>query len=427
MSAGYHLKRRGFTRATLPPDITTPRPATYAPQALTSPTYLILDAEESAGGAWLHRPDSLTMTTLNGIFDLPQFSVKQAGLPDVNTPANQAVPQYFAAFEQAKNLGVVRPVTVSSVEAIALSDTTASARTPVQATLARTPVQATSARTPSDPNTSSGPNLIEVPGGLNSKSEPSGPILTDLPGSPNSKDRPGFRVRTSAGTFTCAAIINATGTWNNPVRPHYPGMDTFAGVQLHSRDVRDAENLLGPVGVVGGGISAVQLLEQVSRTQRTAWYTRRPPEFLDTPFRGELEGRETIRRVTQHTEAGGAPRSIVSFTALPWTDYARAAWQRGALKRRPMFTEIKPKGVVEADGSFTTLNAIVWATGYRPALKHLAPLRLENAQGGIPMDDTRVRKYPNLHLVGYGPSQSTVGANRFGWRAALAVSQYLKG
>ena len=371
LSAGYHLKRRGFTRATLPPNITTPRPATCTTHAPT-PTYLILDAEEAAGGAWLHRPDSLTMATLNGIFDLPHFSVKQAGLPDVNTPANQAVPKYFAAFEQAKNLGVVRPVTVTSVEAIALSDTPASAATP-------------------------GGTITT--GGPHSKSEPSIPISTDLPGSPNSKDRPGFRVRTSAGTFTCAAIINATGTWNNPVRPHYPGMDTFAGVQL---------------------------LEQVSRTQRTAWYTRRPPEFLDTPFRGEFEGRETIRRVTQHTEAGGAPRSIVSFTALPWTDYARAAWQRGALKRRPMFTEIKPKGVVEADGSFTTLNAIVWATGYRPALKHLAPLKLENEQGGIPMDDTRVRKYPNLHLVGYGPSQSTVGANRFGWRAALAVSQYLK-
>ena len=55
---------------------------------------------------------------------------------------------------------------------------------------------------------------------------------------------------------------------------------------------------------------------------------------------------------------------------------------------------------------------ILWCTGWRAALDHLAPLHLRAPGGGIVMDGTRVVNEPRLHLVGYGPSASTVGANR---------------
>jgi hypothetical protein len=92
-----------------------------------------------------------------------------------------------------------------------------------------------------------------------------------------------------------------------------------------------------------------------------------------------------------------------------------------------MFTEIKPYGVREADGSFTSVNAILWATGFKAALTHLDPLNLRNEQGGIRLVGTQVAGEPRVHLIGFGPSQSTVGANRAGRAAVAALSRRLNG
>jgi hypothetical protein len=71
------------------------------------------------------------------------------------------------------------------------------------------------------------------------------------------------------------------------------------------------------------------------------------------------------------------------------------------------------------------VDAIVWATGFRAALAHLEPLALRTATGGIRMTGTQVAADPRVHLVGFGPSQSTVGANRAGREAAGALVRYL--
>jgi pyruvate/2-oxoglutarate dehydrogenase complex dihydrolipoamide dehydrogenase (E3) component len=63
-------------------------------------------------------------------------------------------------------------------------------------------------------------------------------------------------------------------------------------------------------------------------------------------------------------------------------------------------------------------DVILWATGFRPAVDHLAPLRLREPGGGIRVEGTRAVADPRVHLVGYGPSASTIGANRAG-RAAV--------
>ena len=59
------------------------------------------------------------------------------------------------------------------------------------------------------------------------------------------------------------------------------------------------------------------------------------------------------------------------------------------------------------------------------SLDHLAPLLLREPDGGIVMTGrlaTQVAKNPRVHLVGYGPSASTIGANRAG---GAAVSELL--
>jgi hypothetical protein len=72
-------------------------------------------------------------------------------------------------------------------------------------------------------------------------------------------------------------------------------------------------------------------------------------------------------------------------------------------------------------------DAILWVTGFRAALDHLAPLRLREPAGGIRMVGTRVARDARIHLLGYGPSASTIGANRAGRVAAREVRQRLSG
>ena len=235
-----------------------------------------------------------------------------------------------------------------------------------------------------------------------------------------------LRIETSDGDWSAKALINATGTWTRPFWPIYPGQNSFRGRQLHVADYVSADEFRGQhVIVVGGGISAVGLLEEISRITTTSWFTRREPVWRDAPFDAKA-GHDAVALVEERVRRGLPPQSVVSVTGLIWTPALRAAKERGALNRQPMFTSIEPDGVRRADGSLLKADVILWATGFRAELEHLAPLHLRGPGGGIAMDGTQVAAEPRVHLVGYGPSSSTIGANRAG-RAAVAAIIRLPG
>ncbi|WP_436739851.1 NAD(P)-binding domain-containing protein [Streptomyces sp. BBFR102] len=226
-------------------------------------------------------------------------------------------------------------------------------------------------------------------------------------------------VETSAGVWAPRALISATGTWDRPFWPRYPGQEEFAGRQLHTADYPGPAAFAGQrVLVVGGGTSAVQhLLEIAPVAAATAWATRRPPEFHEGPF-DEDQGRQAVARVDERVRRGLPPRSVVSVTGLPMNEAVRRGVADGTLARRPMFERLTTGGAAWADGSVFEADVVLWATGFRAAVEHLAPLRLREPGGGIQVEGTRVVRDPRIHLVGYGPSASTVGANRAG-RAAV--------
>lgn len=228
-----------------------------------------------------------------------------------------------------------------------------------------------------------------------------------------------LRITTSDGGWSARAVINATGTWTRPFWPIYPGQFTFKGRQVHVADYVSAEEFRGlHVIVVGGGISAVGLLDEISKVTSTSWFTRREPVWREAAFDRQA-GHDAVALVEDRVRRGLPPQSVVAVTGLIWTPALRAAAARGVLERRPMFTGIEPDGVRLADGSLLAADVILWATGFRAELEHLAPLHLRGPGGGIAMDGTRVAAEPRVHLVGYGPSSSTIGANRAG-RAAVA-------
>src|SRR4051794_6714175 len=235
-----------------------------------------------------------------------------------------------------------------------------------------------------------------------------------------------FRVVTDAGEWVARALVNATGTWTAPFVPRYPGQELFAGRQLHTVGYRDAAEFAGQhVVVVGGGASAVQLLGEISQVTTTTWVTRRPPVWREGPFREE-EGRAAVALVEQAVREGRSPGSVVGVTGLVVTPWVRDALDRGVLTRLPMFDRLTEDGVAWDDGQFVRADVVLWATGFRAAVRHLAPLRRRSAGGGIRMDGTHVAGEPTLHLVGYGPSASTIGANRAGQAAARDLRRLLR-
>lgn len=230
-----------------------------------------------------------------------------------------------------------------------------------------------------------------------------------------------FRVETDQVKFSAEGIINATGTWENPHIPEIPGSDLFQGQQLHTRDYHTAESFAGKhVIIVGAGISAIQLLDEISQVTKTTWVTRRPPTYREGPFDQEA-GRAAVAIVEDRVRRGLAPGSVVSVTGIPLTPAVLNMRERGVLERTPMFHEITPEGVRWNDGTELHADVILWCTGFRSSLDHLGPLMLREPGGGIIMGGrlaTQVVKDPRIHLAGYGPSASTIGANRAGRAAA---------
>jgi len=173
----------------------------------------------------------------------------------------------------------------------------------------------------------------------------------------------------------------------------------------------------------------VQFLGALAPVADVLWVTRREPVWRTDDFTPEA-GAAAVALVEQRVAQGLPPRSVVSVTGLALRPQERQAERLGVYaRRRPMFARIEPDGVRWADGSFEPLDVILWATGFRPAIEHLAPLHLRGPRGGIQLDrdgrGTTAVADRRIQLVGYGPSASTIGANRAGRTAAISVRRAL--
>ena len=236
-------------------------------------------------------------------------------------------------------------------------------------------------------------------------------------------------VRTTVGETVARVVVNATGTWGAPFVPYYPGLRDFRGRQVHTSTYRSAQDFAGQrVLVVGGGTSAIGfLLELEGVAAKTFWAVRRPVDYLQ---QGSLDLEAAVNAVQAQDDAarvGRALPSIVSGTGVPLTRRIAAAMERGVLEERPMFERLTADGVLWADGSHEPLDAIVWATGFRPDIRHLSPLKLHEKAGGVQVASGAAERDPRVFFAGYGPTASTVGANRAGRTMARQVYAALGG
>jgi hypothetical protein len=338
--------------------------------------HLVLDANPGPGGAWQHRWDSLIMKDVHGVADLPgQPAPEHSG-----ERANTAIPAYFGEYERRFELPVIHGVPVETVTSVSAPD--------------------------------GGPDLLRVDAAVQGQ---------------------------GACTWLTRTLINATGTWTRPFIPYYPGALSFEGEQFHTAAYPGVDHVRGKrVLVVGGGASAVQFLGEIAPVTDVLWVTRREPVWHD----GGIDGLAVVTAVEERVIQGLPPESVVKETGLVLRPQEQAAAALGVYDRRlPMFSRVEPHGVRwdgdDADpggtSRFERVDVILWATGFRAALDHLAPLGLRSEQGGVALrripgnvqDATTTAADPRVNLVGYGPSASTIGASRVARQAALAVDRYI--
>lgn len=316
--------------------------------------FVVLDRGPTTGGAWQFRWRALRLGTAHRVNDLPGMADLGISFEtaDKTAPAKDVVSDYYDRYERFYDLRVRRPADVRAVEEA--SDRSLTVRYLDGAGL---------------------PHFVE----------------TEL-------------------------VVNATGTWGSPFRPWYPGRDTFEGRQVTTAEYTDAADFAGQdVVVVGGGTSAIGFLLELEKVgATTTWATRRPVDWFDQKELGIEMGAAAVAEQDEAARAGQALPSIVSGTGVPLSRRNRAGIDRGVLVEHPMFTSIEKDGVRFSDGSFLHADAIIWATGFRPELRHLAALGLRSKDGGVVVARGASQTDPRLFFAGYGPQASTIGANRAG-------------
>lgn len=242
-----------------------------------------------------------------------------------------------------------------------------------------------------------------------------------------------FVVQAGLRQWRCRALVSATGTWSKPFIPAYPGRAQFAGQQLHSAHYRDPQAFAGKrVLVVGGGNSGAQILAEVSKVADTLWITPEPPAFLPD----EVDGRVLFERATERWKAQQEGRVIDQPVGglgdIVMVEPVREARERGVLVAERPFQRFTEEGVEWADGRREAVDAVIWCTGFRPALDHLQGLNVLEADGRIAVDGTRALKQPGLWLVGYGEwtgaaSATLIGVTRTARSTVSEIAEALQG
>jgi putative flavoprotein involved in K+ transport len=236
-----------------------------------------------------------------------------------------------------------------------------------------------------------------------------------------------LRVLTDKGRFAARFIVSATGTWSQPWIPDIPGRELFKGRQVHSAHYENPDDFAGQtVIVVGGGNSGAQIMAEVAPVSRALWVTTKEPLFLPD----DVDGRVLFERAVARMKEGPTDSPVGGIGDIVMVPPVKKARECGDLGSVRPFELMTAKGVVWTDGSEIAADAIIWCTGFRPALDHLAAFDVVEDDGRVLVDGQRSVKEPRLFLAGYGdwsgPGSATLmGAARTARDLAAQLSELL--
>jgi len=225
-------------------------------------------------------------------------------------------------------------------------------------------------------------------------------------------------------------VVIATVANRRPVRPTWPGMATFTGTVLHSSEYRNGDPWRGrPVVVVGFGNSACeQAIDLVERGAQPHLAVRSPVNVVPRDVFGVVPVLQ-MSVVLQHLPPAVADAlawpmirltvgdvSKVGLRKLPYGPNTQIARDRhiplldigtmrhiraGRIGVHPDIERFTQDGVVFVDGTHLAVDAVVLATGYRPALEEfLVPWREVCDEQGIPLRSGGPTALPGLYFCG---------------------------
>ncbi|WIB68024.1 pyridine nucleotide-disulfide oxidoreductase [Curtobacterium sp. MCBD17_035] len=399
LAVAYHLGRLGLRTAD---------PASSA-GTVGLHEVVVVDRAPGPGGAWQFRWEALRLGAAHRVHDLPGMGAMGLHFADADPerPARDVVAEYYGRYEANHGIHVDRPVEVVRV-ADGGRDGGADAGGGN-----RGGADDGGADDGGDRGGGDGGGGDQVGGDRGGGDRGwAGDLVATLRAADG-----------TSGELRTAVLVNASGTWGTPFVPWYPGRDRFAGRQLDTTGYRSAEEFRGQdVVVVGGGTSAIGfVLELDGVAASVTWCTRRPVDWRDESTLGVESAVAAVAEQDAAARAGSVLPSIVHGTAVPVSPRIRSGLDRGVLVPRPVPERIEPDGVRLADGSFHHADAIIWATGFRPDVRHLGPLGLRTPAGGIEVAEGQAIRDPRVFLAGYGPQASTLGADRAGRSIARRV------
>ena len=227
-----------------------------------------------------------------------------------------------------------------------------------------------------------------------------------------SRENGAFALDVDGRTVTAEHVVVATGPFQTPYVPAVAVRLAREVFQTHSTGYRRPSDVpVGTVLVVGGGNTGYQIAEELAATHRVTLavgsrQTPLPQRFLGRDlfwwltttrlFGTTVESRLGQRLRSRDTLIGSSPRGL----------------RRRGVELKPRVVDADSRSVRFADGSGLEVDAVIWATGYRPDYSWLdVPVfddegRLRHRRG--------VTDVPGLFFLGL-TWQHTRGSALLGW------------
>ncbi|MEU5724593.1 NAD(P)/FAD-dependent oxidoreductase [Micromonospora sp. NPDC047738] len=222
----------------------------------------------------------------------------------------------------------------------------------------------------------------------------------------------GFTVDTSTGPLHAQRVVVAAGAFHTAWVPEVSGRLAAGVTQLHSSAYRNPTQLPGRVvAVVGGGNTGVQIAAELADHGRRV--------VLSAPAIGPVLpqrwlGRDIFwwfsrlgtMRLSAESRLGGR---IAAQNPIIGSDVA------GLLRRVDRVGRVVDAAgdmLLLADGGRRRVDAVVWATGFRPRYPWLAVPVTDPS--GEPVQRQGVTDWPGLYFLGM-PWQRARGSAVLGW------------
>jgi cation diffusion facilitator CzcD-associated flavoprotein CzcO len=266
-----------------------------------------------------------------------------------------------------------------------------------------------------------------------------------------------WRVQTDpGGEITARFLISASGVLTVPKLPEIQGVDSFAGITMHTARWDHNQNLTGKrVGIIGTGASAVQVIPEIAPVvarltvfQRTPIWCFPKLDFpLPAPVRWAMRvpGAKVVQRLlSQAFVELTFPIAAQYFTVFPLAKRMAAAGRRYLRQqvedpvvreqltpdyavgcKRPGFhngylatfnrdnvrlvtepiDKITPAAVATTDGENHDVDVLVLATGFKVMDTDNVPTFAVTGSGGVSLsrfwDEHRLQAYEGVSIPGF--------------------------